>query len=35
MRSLTSYNGVPFAVINGKKIKGYSVAAYRNALKKQ
>jgi glutaredoxin len=32
MRSLTRYDGVPFAVINGHQVKGYSVAAYRQAL---
>jgi glutaredoxin len=32
MRSLTRYNGVPFAVVNGHKIEGYSVTAYRQAL---
>lgn len=32
---LDSRNGVPFAVINGQKIHGYSEAAYRQALGSQ
>jgi glutaredoxin len=35
MRSLTRYKGVPFAVINGRKIEGYSAAAYRKALRQK
>jgi glutaredoxin-like YruB-family protein len=33
MLSLTDSRGVPFAVINGYKIQGYSVGAYKRALK--
>jgi glutaredoxin len=32
MRSLTNLKGVPFVVINGQGITGYSVAAYEQAL---
>jgi len=32
MRQLTDYQGVPFAVVNGRQIKGYSEQAYRQAL---
>jgi glutaredoxin len=32
MRSLTNRQGVPFVVINGQGITGYSVAAYEQAL---
>jgi glutaredoxin len=32
MRSLTSRRAVPFVVINGQGIQGYSVAAYERAL---
>jgi glutaredoxin-like YruB-family protein len=34
MRSLTRSQSVPFVVINGKGIQGYSAAAYVSALKK-
>lgn len=33
-RQLDSKGGIPFAVINGKKIHGYSQAAYQQALGK-
>jgi glutaredoxin-like YruB-family protein len=32
MRSLTNRQAVPFVVINGQGISGYSVAAYEQAL---
>jgi glutaredoxin len=32
---LDSRNGVPFAIINGQKIHGYSEGAYREALQKK
>lgn len=32
MRALGGTGGVPFAVINGRKIQGYSEGAYRKAL---
>jgi glutaredoxin len=32
MRSLTNRQAVPFVVINGQEISGYSVAAYEQAL---
>ena len=34
MSRMTSSSGVPFAVINGYAIQGYSEAAYKEALKK-
>jgi glutaredoxin-like YruB-family protein len=34
MRSLTNRQAVPFVVINGQGISGYSVAAYEQALQK-
>jgi glutaredoxin len=34
MSRMTSSSGVPFAVINGYAIQGYSEAAYKKALKK-
>ena len=33
LQSITDYDGVPFAVVNGIQIEGYSVMAYRRALK--
>ncbi|MDD9302926.1 MAG: hypothetical protein HUK40_11560 [Desulfobacter sp.] len=32
MRSLGGGRGVPFALINGQKIRGFSKTAYQNAL---
>jgi glutaredoxin len=32
MRALGGTRGVPFAVINGKKVGGYSPDAYKQAL---
>ena len=34
MRRLTSSRGVPFAVINGRPVQGFSEAAYNRALQK-
>lgn len=34
MRQMTSSSGVPFAVINGRAVQGYSEAAYKKALQK-